>query len=34
VIAEKITVAEKEKLLADYDDRLISYELQFHTYMT
>jgi hypothetical protein len=34
VIAEKITAAEKEKLLTDYEDRLISYELQFHTYMT
>jgi hypothetical protein len=34
VITEKTTTAEKEKLLADYEDRLTSYESQFYTYMT
>jgi hypothetical protein len=34
VISEKTTVAEKERLLADYEDCLASYESQFHTYMT
>jgi hypothetical protein len=34
VISEKTTAAEKEKLLADYEDRLTSYESQFHAYMT
>jgi hypothetical protein len=34
VISEKTTAAEKERLLADYEDRLASYESQFHTYMT
>jgi hypothetical protein len=34
VITEKTRTVEKEKLLADYDDRLTSYESQFHTYMT
>jgi hypothetical protein len=34
VISEKTTVAEKERLLVDYEDRLASYELQFHVYMT
>jgi hypothetical protein len=34
VISEKTTAAEKEKLLADYEDRLASYESQFHTYRT
>jgi hypothetical protein len=34
VISEKTTAAEKEKFLADYEDRLASYESQFHTYMT
>jgi hypothetical protein len=34
VISEKTTTAEKEKLLADYDYRLASYESQFHTYRT
>jgi hypothetical protein len=34
VISEKTTTAEKEKLLADYDYHLASYESQFHTYRT
>jgi hypothetical protein len=34
VISKKTTAAEKEKLLADYEDRLTSYESQFHAYMT
>jgi hypothetical protein len=34
VISEKSTAAEKEKLLADYKDRLASYESQFHVYKT
>jgi hypothetical protein len=34
VILEKTTAAEKEKLLGDYEDRLASYESQFHAYMT
>jgi hypothetical protein len=34
VISEKTTTAEKEWLLADYEDRLASYESQFHAYMT
>jgi hypothetical protein len=34
VISEKITTAEKEKLLADYEDGLASYESQFHAYKT
>jgi hypothetical protein len=34
VISEKTTSAEKEKLLVDYEDRLASYESQFHVYMT
>jgi hypothetical protein len=34
VISEKTTAAEKEQLLADYKDRLASYELQFHAYRT
>jgi hypothetical protein len=34
VILEKTTTVEKEKLLADYEDRLASYESQFHTYRT
>jgi hypothetical protein len=34
VISEKTTTAEKEKLLTDYEDRLASYESQFHAYMT
>jgi hypothetical protein len=32
VISEKTTAAEKEKLLADYEDRLTFYESQFHVY--
>jgi hypothetical protein len=32
VISEKTIAAEKEKLLADYEDHLGSYELQFHVY--
>ncbi len=34
MISEKTTAAEKEQLLADYEDRLASYESQFHAYMT
>jgi hypothetical protein len=34
VILEKTTAAEKEQLLADYEDRLASYESQFRAYMT
>jgi hypothetical protein len=34
VISEKTTAAEKERLLADYEDRLASYESQFHAYRT
>jgi hypothetical protein len=34
VILEKTTAAEKEWLLADYEDRLASYESQFHAYRT
>jgi hypothetical protein len=34
VISEKTTTVEKEKLLADYENRLTSYESQFHAYMT
>jgi hypothetical protein len=34
VISEKTTTAEKEKLLANYEDRLASYESQFHAYRT
>jgi hypothetical protein len=34
VIPEKTTVTEKEKLLADYEDRLAFYESQFHAYRT
>jgi hypothetical protein len=34
VISEKTTDAEKERLLADYEDRLASYESQFYTYRT
>jgi hypothetical protein len=34
VISEKTTAAEKEQILADYEDRLTSYESQFHAYMT
>jgi hypothetical protein len=34
VIIENTTTVEKEKLLTDYDDRLASYESQFHAYMT
>jgi hypothetical protein len=34
VISEKTTAAEKERLLANYDDRLASYESQFHAYRT
>jgi hypothetical protein len=34
VISEKTTVTEKEKLHANYNDRLASYESQFHAYMT
>jgi hypothetical protein len=34
VITEKTIAAEKDKLLADYEDHMTSYESQFHTYMT
>jgi hypothetical protein len=34
VISEKTTTAKKERLFADYEDRLASYELQFHAYRT
>jgi hypothetical protein len=34
VISEKTTAAEKEQLLADYEDRLASYESQFHEHRT
>jgi hypothetical protein len=34
VISEKDTAAEKERLLADYENRLTSYESQFHVYRT
>jgi hypothetical protein len=34
VISEKTTAAEKERLLADYEDRPASYESQFHAYKT
>jgi hypothetical protein len=34
MISEKTTAAEKEKLRADYEDRLASYESQFHAYRT
>jgi hypothetical protein len=32
MISEKTTAAEKEQLLADYEDRMASYESQFHAY--
>jgi hypothetical protein len=34
VISEKTTAAEKERLIADYDNRLASYESQFRAYRT
>jgi hypothetical protein len=34
VITEKTIATEKEKHLADYEDRLASYESQFHAYET
>jgi hypothetical protein len=34
VIKEKTTTIKKEKFLADYEDRMTSYESQFHAYMT
>jgi hypothetical protein len=34
VISEKTTAAEKERLIVDYDDRLVSYESQFRAYKT
>jgi hypothetical protein len=34
VIIEKTTFVKKEKLLADYEDRLAPYGSQFHTYRT
>jgi hypothetical protein len=33
VISEKTTTVEKEKLLANYEDYLASYESQFYAYM-
>jgi uncharacterized protein (DUF1015 family) len=34
MISEETTAAEKERLIADYDDRLASYESQFCVYRT
>jgi hypothetical protein len=34
VITEKTTTCEREKVLTDYENRLASYESQFHAYMT
>jgi hypothetical protein len=34
IISEKTTYIEKEKLLADYDDRPTSYKSQFRAYQT
>jgi hypothetical protein len=34
VISKKTTADEKQKLLADYDDHLTSYESQFRAYKT
>jgi hypothetical protein len=34
MISEKTTAIEKERFIADYDDRLASYESQFCAYMT
>jgi hypothetical protein len=34
VISEKTTTTDKEKLRADYEDHLASYESQFYTYRT
>jgi hypothetical protein len=34
VISEKTTIAEKEMLIADYDNRLTSYESQYSAYRT
>jgi hypothetical protein len=34
MIIEKTMTAEEEMLIADYDDRLSSYESQFHAYKT
>jgi hypothetical protein len=34
VISKKTTAAEKKRLHADYEDRLASYESQFHAYKT
>jgi hypothetical protein len=34
MISKKTTAAKKELLLADYEDRLASYESQFHAYRT
>jgi hypothetical protein len=34
VISEKTTAVEKERLLADYEDHVASYESQFYAYMT
>jgi hypothetical protein len=34
VISEKTTTVEKERLITDYNDRLASYESQFHAYRT
>jgi hypothetical protein len=34
VITKNTIITEKEKFPADYEDRLTSYESQFHAYMT
>jgi hypothetical protein len=34
VIPDKTTPVEKENLVVDYEDRLASYESQFHAYRT
>jgi hypothetical protein len=34
VISEKTTIVDKERLIANYDDRLVLYESQFHVYKT
>jgi hypothetical protein len=34
VISEKTTATEKDQLLVDYEDRLTSFESQFHVYRT
>jgi hypothetical protein len=34
VISTKTTVAEKEMIITDYDNRIASYESQYSAYMT